>query len=425
VGIGGALVEARSEAGLTIAQVSERTRIRETIIRGIEHDDYSACGGDYYARGHIRAIARVVGADPVPLIAAYDAARTPPPEPEVPADDETGHGWRLPGWHRMAGDGLDGLGFNGKIHSGNGQSADPAVPNGRGGGSTAPATGPMQLDDDTDPGAGPVDPRPLNIGPARRPAIPRPRPARVDELPGTGVPGGITAAEAFRPSMPLEPRRTLPRPTATLAIILLAAIGGLIYLLVSGGSTPASSHHGSGQHSSGQHSSGHNRTHHGSGAVARPVASTPPTVSLAPVSATAFGPSGAGQGDNPQEAPLAIAGSDSSAWQSDWYATANFAGLQAGTGLLLDMGKPVTVTSVQLLLAAQAGGTLELRAGNTPALADLPVVAQVNPSGGQLTVGVSAPVKARYLLIWFTQLPPDSSGTYQASVANVRLSGTT
>ena len=62
--IGDALAQARSQAGLTVAQVSERTRIRETIIRGIEHDDFSACGGDFYARGHIRSIARAVGTDP-------------------------------------------------------------------------------------------------------------------------------------------------------------------------------------------------------------------------------------------------------------------------------------------------------------------------------------------------------------------------
>ena len=51
MGIGGALAEARTEAGMTVTQVSDRTRIREKIIRDIEHDDYSACGGDYYARG--------------------------------------------------------------------------------------------------------------------------------------------------------------------------------------------------------------------------------------------------------------------------------------------------------------------------------------------------------------------------------------
>jgi transcriptional regulator with XRE-family HTH domain len=76
--IGEALAEARRQAGLTISQVSQRTRIREGIVRGIERDDYSACGGDFYARGHIRSIARVVGADPGPLIAEYDATRRAP-----------------------------------------------------------------------------------------------------------------------------------------------------------------------------------------------------------------------------------------------------------------------------------------------------------------------------------------------------------
>ena len=73
--IGAGLARARGQAGLTVTQVSERTCIRETIICGIERDDYSACGGDFYARGHIRAIAKAVGTDPVPLIGEYDAAR--------------------------------------------------------------------------------------------------------------------------------------------------------------------------------------------------------------------------------------------------------------------------------------------------------------------------------------------------------------
>jgi cytoskeletal protein RodZ len=78
VSIGDALAQARSQAGLTLAQVSERTRIRETIVRGIEHDDFSACGGDFYARGHIRSIACVVGADSEPLIHEYDTTHGAP-----------------------------------------------------------------------------------------------------------------------------------------------------------------------------------------------------------------------------------------------------------------------------------------------------------------------------------------------------------
>jgi hypothetical protein len=78
VRIGEALAEARGQAGLTVTEVSQRTRIRETIIREIEDDDYSACGGDFYARGDIRSIAKAVGADPEPLIRAYDSVHRAP-----------------------------------------------------------------------------------------------------------------------------------------------------------------------------------------------------------------------------------------------------------------------------------------------------------------------------------------------------------
>ena len=76
--IGEALAEARGQAGLTVTEVSQRTRIRETIVRGIEGDDYSACGGDFYARGNIRSIAKAVGADPEPLIREYDEVHRAP-----------------------------------------------------------------------------------------------------------------------------------------------------------------------------------------------------------------------------------------------------------------------------------------------------------------------------------------------------------
>jgi cytoskeletal protein RodZ len=78
VSIGDTLAEARRQAGLTLTQVSRQTRVRESIIRSIETDDFSPCGGDFYARGHIRSIAEVVGVDPVPLIREYDAEHGAP-----------------------------------------------------------------------------------------------------------------------------------------------------------------------------------------------------------------------------------------------------------------------------------------------------------------------------------------------------------
>jgi cytoskeletal protein RodZ len=78
VSIADTLAAARRQAGLTVTQVSQQTRIRETIVRGIERGDFSACGGDFYARGHIRSIARIVGLDPDQLIREYDAAHGAP-----------------------------------------------------------------------------------------------------------------------------------------------------------------------------------------------------------------------------------------------------------------------------------------------------------------------------------------------------------
>lgn len=72
--IGETLARARQDAGLSVTQISRQTRIRETVIRGIEHDDFTPCGGDFYARGHIRSVAAMVGADADPLIQEYDTA---------------------------------------------------------------------------------------------------------------------------------------------------------------------------------------------------------------------------------------------------------------------------------------------------------------------------------------------------------------
>ena len=70
--LGAALAEARDQRGLSVEDVVAATRIRATIIRSIEADDFAACGGAAYARGHIRSVAQVVGADPKPLVAEFD-----------------------------------------------------------------------------------------------------------------------------------------------------------------------------------------------------------------------------------------------------------------------------------------------------------------------------------------------------------------
>lgn len=72
VSIGAAITAARENSGLSIADVSERTRIRKSVIDAIEHDDFSHCGGDVYAKGHLRSIGTAVGADASAWVSAYD-----------------------------------------------------------------------------------------------------------------------------------------------------------------------------------------------------------------------------------------------------------------------------------------------------------------------------------------------------------------
>jgi putative peptidoglycan lipid II flippase len=87
------------------------------------------------------------------------------------------------------------------------------------------------------------------------------------------------------------------------------------------------------------------------------------------------------------------------------------------------MGRPVTVTSVRLSLGHSPGADFQVRAGDTAALADLHKVASSSGAAGQVDVSLTAPVHARYLLIWFTKLPPDPSGTYQVSVYQISVQG--
>jgi len=84
--VGRALRQARIAAGLTVDNVSSATRVRIAIVHAIEADDFAPCGGDVYARGHIRTLARAVRVDPAPLIAQYDAEHggRPAPTPAAP-----------------------------------------------------------------------------------------------------------------------------------------------------------------------------------------------------------------------------------------------------------------------------------------------------------------------------------------------------
>ncbi len=321
--IGATLAAARRHAGLSVAEVSRRTRVRENIIQGIEQDDYAACGGDFYARGHIRAIAEAVGTDPRPLIEEFDER------------------WR---------------------------SAQE-----------------------------------------------------------------ITAAEAFQPMMPIRKReRRRVRWTAILAVLVLAVIGFAGYKFASGvGKTQRAADATSQRPThAGQTSPVPSVTPSVQASTAQSSPTATPSASpvaavqaLTPARVIAFGPAGTADGDDPQRASFAISGQSATPWYSDWYTTSDFGNLQAGTGLLVDMGRTVTISAVRLALGRHAGATLQLRVGSRPVLADLHTVATSAGAGSIVEWSLTLPAHARYLLVWFTKLPLDNAGTYQASIYAISVRG--
>jgi hypothetical protein len=70
--IGPQIKLARERLGVSVDDLANRTRIRSHVIEALEGDDFEPCGGDFYARGHIRALSRVVGIDAEPLVRTYD-----------------------------------------------------------------------------------------------------------------------------------------------------------------------------------------------------------------------------------------------------------------------------------------------------------------------------------------------------------------
>lgn len=156
--------------------------------------------------------------------------------------------------------------------------------------------------------------------------------------------------------------------------------------------------------------------------VANP-GSTPAAHALNVASIAAFGPAGTTDGDNPGIVSRILDPGADLPWYSQWYATPDFGNLQSGTGLLLDMGKTVTVTDVRLMLGSAPGADVQLQVGNIPSL-DMPSVASASGAGGTVRLTATAPANGRYVLIWFTHLPPDGQGHYQVRVYNATVDGT-
>jgi cytoskeletal protein RodZ len=70
--LGEVLASARTSSGISIDDLAAITSIRAGLITEMERNNFSHCGGDIYAKGHLRNIAPKIGLDPHQLIEMYN-----------------------------------------------------------------------------------------------------------------------------------------------------------------------------------------------------------------------------------------------------------------------------------------------------------------------------------------------------------------
>ena len=71
--LGEFLQKAREDAGFSVDELAHIVNLRPGLIKAMESNDFLPCGGDTYARGHIRNISQITGSNAQELLAMYDA----------------------------------------------------------------------------------------------------------------------------------------------------------------------------------------------------------------------------------------------------------------------------------------------------------------------------------------------------------------
>ena len=70
--LGSTIRDAREAARISLESLSESTSIRLGLLTEMENNNFAHCGGDTYARGHLRNIANRIGLNPQILLDLYN-----------------------------------------------------------------------------------------------------------------------------------------------------------------------------------------------------------------------------------------------------------------------------------------------------------------------------------------------------------------
>ena len=234
------------------------------------------------------------------------------------------------------------------------------------------------------------------------------------QYPSAGYGGAQYTGAQYSAAGYQREKRGVSRVTLTVVVVLVLAVVAVLVWAVGFRKSPSSTASGGGSHP----------TTSASAAAGGTV--------LTPASDSTFNIYGSppGNTENQATAPLAIDGNPSTAWSTSYYiGSPKFGGLKPGTGLLIDMGKQVRLSQVEVLLSSTGGPTTaSIYLGNNPtmaksALSDFTLVSPSVSASGDHTFPVSSQATGRYVLVWLTSLPKLSKTPQGAAGGNTYYEG--
>jgi hypothetical protein len=156
------------------------------------------------------------------------------------------------------------------------------------------------------------------------------------------------------------------------------------------------------------------------------------SVVLTPVGITTFNPDG--DDDNAPLAGQALKGDASDAWHTNFYLGYSRFGNDKpgnGTGLILNMGKDVSLSSVSIQFGTTCCTSFKVMIGNdntqsASTMNSFTTVAASTDGVNVTNVPISSKATGQYVLVWLTNLPPlaGQSNEYESFISQITLHGT-
>ena len=79
--LGALITKSRTDARLSIEDLAKLTNIPATLLRDMENDNFKKCGGETYARGHLRNMAAKLGVEERIFLDLFETEVTAPAKP--------------------------------------------------------------------------------------------------------------------------------------------------------------------------------------------------------------------------------------------------------------------------------------------------------------------------------------------------------